>query len=105
MVRVAARIQKRRKICVSSMKGRQMAVEITHNQNGGRQYNKYQRTIKGTVVDVYDVLHAWEVHNPAIQHAIKKLLQPGLRGHKNRSQDLNEALASIKRAIELETPA
>ena len=53
-------------------------------------------------VDIYDVLQAWQVTNPAIQHAIKKLLQPGQRGHKTRAEDLQEALVSIERAIELE---
>lgn len=53
-------------------------------------------------VDIYDVLQAWQVTNPAIQHAIKKLLQPGQRGHKTRTEDLQEALVSIERAIELE---
>lgn len=53
-------------------------------------------------VDVYDVLKAFEVKCPAIQHAIKKLLCAGIRGHKGRRQDLAEARASIGRAIELE---
>lgn len=64
--------------------------------------NKYQRQVPSTTIDVYDVLVAWDVTNPAVQHAIKKLLQPGARGHKSKKQDLEEALASIKRAIELE---
>jgi hypothetical protein len=64
--------------------------------------NKYQRQVKGTVVDVYDILKAWDVRNPAVQHAIKKLLQPGQRGHKDALQDLREAGQSIERAIELE---
>ncbi len=63
--------------------------------------NKYQRNIKGVTVDVYDVLLAWDVRNPAVQHAIKKLLQPGQRGHKTEEQDLREAYVSIARAIEL----
>ena len=51
--------------------------------------NKYLKTIKlvdGSIIeiDVYDVLHAWNVTNPAIQHAIKKLLQPGARGTKSK---------------------
>ena len=64
--------------------------------------NKYQRKVKGTVIDVYDVLVAWEVTNPAVQHAIKKLLQPGQRGHKDIITDLAEAGYSIGRAIEIE---
>ncbi len=78
--------------------------------------NKYQKKIVGktddlfgkqmyvpVVVDVYDVIMAWAVTNPAIQHAIKKLLQPGERGHKTRAQDLKEAMQSLQRAIELES--
>jgi len=53
-------------------------------------------------VDVYDILAAWNVTNPATQHAIKKLLMPGTRGHKSTEQDLREARDSIERAIELE---
>lgn len=64
--------------------------------------NKYQRTVPSTTIDVYDVLHAYSVTNPATQHAIKKLLQPGNRGYKDTLTDLREALASIQRAIQIE---
>ena len=53
-------------------------------------------------MDVYDVLNAFKVTNPASQHAIKKLLAPGQQGAKSKTQDLKEALESVKRAIELE---
>lgn len=66
--------------------------------------NKYQREIRpGVHVDVYDVLQAWEVKNPALQHLIKKALQPGERGHKDLEQDLDDIIASAIRAKELET--
>jgi hypothetical protein len=69
--------------------------------------NKYQRDIpfdetQILTVDVYDILVAFDVRCPAIQHAIKKLLMPGQRGHKSRRDDLNEAIQSIERAIELD---
>lgn len=64
--------------------------------------SKYNRPCKGVTIDVYDVLQAFAVNNPATQHAIKKLLCAGLRGHKDKMQDLTEALKSIERAIELE---
>lgn len=65
--------------------------------------SKYHREIKpGVWVDVYDVLAAWAVDNPALQHLIKKSLQPGERGHKTREQDLADIVASAKRAQELE---
>lgn len=66
------------------------------------QPSKYNRPCKGITLDIYDVLQAFAVTNPATQHAIKKLLCAGLRGHKDKMQDLTEALKSIERAIELE---
>ena len=73
--------------------------------------NKYSRKIKtislGNVdhaiyADVYDVLTAFEVVNPAMAHAVKKMLAPGQRGAKGTIQDMKEAVESIERAIELE---
>ena len=51
--------------------------------------------------DVYSVLAAFEVDCPARQHAIKKLLMPGQRGAKSEVQDLDEALVSVSRAIDM----
>jgi len=63
--------------------------------------NKYHRDLKGVTVDVYDVLKAFEVTDPALQHLIKKALCAGLRGHKNHKEDLQDILDSAKRAVEL----
>jgi hypothetical protein len=73
--------------------------------------NKYAREITQTLadedqgftisVDVYDVLRAFNVTDPAIQHAIKKLLCTGIRGHKDSRQDLEEAVQSIERALDV----
>lgn len=63
--------------------------------------NKYAVDCKGRNIDVYDVLNAFAVTCPATQHAIKKLLMPGKRGHKNELGDLLEARASVDRAIDL----
>ena len=68
----------------------------------GKKLNKYQREIKGAVLDIYDILDAYDVRNPAIAHAIKKLLMNGNRGHKPMLQDYREAIDSIRRGIELE---
>ena len=66
------------------------------------KHNKYQRLVKGQWIDVYDILDAFDVINPALQHLIKKALLPGGRGHKTREEDLREILASARRAIKLE---
>ena len=66
--------------------------------------SRYLKPVPGkrVSIDVYDVLVAFEVTNPAIQHAIKKLLMPGRRGAKGVAQDLREARQSVFRAIEIE---
>ena len=67
------------------------------------KHNKYMREIKpGVWVDIYDVLQAWKITNPAQQHLAKKALQGGQRGHKNYETDMRDIIASATRAIELE---
>ena len=68
--------------------------------------NPYTRTLPtypdGTS-DIYCVLKGYEVTCPAIAHAVKKLLAPGCRsGGKSYIQDLEEAMQSIQKAIDLE---
>ncbi len=64
---------------------------------------KYNKEIKpNVIVDVYDVLQAWKVTNPALQHLIKKGLQAGNRGHKTLEQDMDDIIASAIRAKEIE---
>ena len=63
---------------------------------------KYNRPCKGVTIDVYDVLQAFNVTNPALQHLVKKALAVGQRGHKDKMEDLRDVLASAQRAIELE---
>lgn len=71
--------------------------------------NKYQRMIQHKangptlIVDVYDVLEAFRVNDQPIAHAIKKLLCAGTRGHKDKVQDLKEAIQSIERQLEKES--
>ena len=76
---------------------------------------KYRKTIVGktintgaikkyeaVVVDVYDVLVAFKVTDPAIAHAVKKLLATGQRGHKDKMTDLKEAHWQLERAMQTE---
>lgn len=67
--------------------------------------NKYLRTIRSRVngakaeVDVYDVIVAFGVTCPALQHAVKKVLCAGVRGNKTTTDDLNEAIISLQEAL------
>lgn len=53
-------------------------------------------------IDVYRVLQLWDVTDPCIQHAIKKLLVAGGRGHKDISKDVHEAIVSLQRWEEMQ---
>jgi hypothetical protein len=55
----------------------------------------------GVWVDVYDVLMAWGVTNPAYQHLIKKALKPGNRGHKDLMTDAQDIVDSAIRGKQL----
>lgn len=65
--------------------------------------SKYDRKIIGidgavTTVDVYRILDAFGVSDPATQHAVKKMLCMGLRGHKDYLTDINDSIESLQKA-------
>jgi hypothetical protein len=70
---------------------------------------KYARQIRQTLpgdtqgetltVDLYDVFDAFPTAN-RLQHAAKKLLMAGNRGHKDRETDLRDAIYSIERELQ-----
>jgi len=64
-------------------------------------YFKDVQTLKH--IDVYRVLVLFGVTNPCLQHAIKKLLCAGQRGAKDKKQDVQEAIASLLRYLEMQT--
>jgi hypothetical protein len=37
--------------------------------------NKYNRVCKGVTIDVYDVLKAFDVKNPALQHSASRAIE------------------------------
>lgn len=53
-------------------------------------------------IDIYRVLDLWEVHHPCLQHAAKKILVAGNRGHKDISKDIQEAIDSLTRWKEMQ---
>jgi hypothetical protein len=63
--------------------------------------NKYERACPYPTIDVYRVLELFNVTNPAIQHAVKKLLCTGIRGGKDFDQDLAESIQALTRLQEM----
>lgn len=56
-----------------------------------------------TEIDIYRVCDLFAVDDPsgATQHAIKKLLLPGQRGAKDRRKDLQEAIDTLQRRLQM----
>lgn len=54
-------------------------------------------------IDVYRVCKLFNVTDPCIQHAVKKLLCAGQRGVKSESQDVQEAIDTLVRYQEMQS--
>ena len=52
-------------------------------------------------IDVYRVLDLFQVTNPCVQHAVKKLLVTGKRGAKMYEKDIQEAIVTLQRHLEM----
>lgn len=68
-----------------------------------QKHSHYYKDVKHlTFIDVYRVLHLFNVSDPCLQHAIKKLLVAGGRGAgKDITQDVREAQDSLARFLEM----
>lgn len=67
-----------------------------------RKHNHYFKDVsKLQVVDVYRVIDLFEVKDPCIQHALKKLLVSGGRGVKDIDRDVQEAIDTLQRFQEM----
>lgn len=63
-----------------------------------RAHNHYFKDVSRLeVIDVYRVLGLFDVTDPCLQHAIKKLLVAGGRGVKDVSRDIQEAIDTLTR--------
>lgn len=76
--------------------------ELPVSDETPRAHGHYFRDVRHLDrVDVYRVLELFEVTDPCIQHAVKKLLVAGSRGSKGIYQDVAEAIASLERWQEM----
>lgn len=60
-----------------------------------RHYYKSVAALKE--VDVYRIIDLYDITNPCIQHALKKLLVLGGRGAKDEAKDVQEVIDTLKR--------
>ena len=75
----------------------------TRLQTLAEKYPHYHKKLPVGVktIDVYRVLQLFEVTDPCLQHAIKKLLACGNRGAKDNLTDIKEVMVSCQRWIEM----
>lgn len=69
-----------------------------------RKHAHYYKDVSAlTTIDIYRVLKLWDVTDPCLQHAVKKLLVAGGRGAgKDISQDVQEAIDTLTRWQEMQ---
>lgn len=72
-----------------------------------KQKNKYTITVtnaqgESITCDMYDLIKALKITNPALQHLFKKVGFTGMRGHKDKMTDMQDIIDSAVRAKELE---
>lgn len=61
------------------------------------KHNHYFRACPFDSIDVYRVLQIFGVTDPCLQHALKKILVAGGRGHKDISRDVQDAIDTLVR--------
>lgn len=67
-----------------------------------KKHSHYKKDVSRLeFVDVYRVLQMFEVTHPAVQHAAKKVLCAGGRGAKDWAKDIQEAIDSLQRALDM----
>lgn len=65
-------------------------------------YPHYFKDVSGVdAIDLYHVAKLYEINDPALFHAFKKIACAGKRGSKGQAQDVKEAIDALKRWQEL----
>ena len=66
-----------------------------------RAHSHYFRPCPYESIDVYRVLEIFSVTDPCLQHAVKKLLVAGGRGHKDIRRDIQDSIDTLIRWQEM----
>ena len=60
-------------------------------------HSHYYKPCPYETLDVYRVISIFGVTDPCIQHALKKLLCSGVRGHKDQEKDIQDVIDTLER--------
>lgn len=67
-----------------------------------RKHSHYYKDVsKLDVIDVYRIIDLYDITDPCDQHALKKILCPGERGHKDIIQDTQDVIDTMQRKLEM----
>ena len=67
-----------------------------------QKHSHYKKDVRHLdYIDVYRIIDLYELHDPCFQHAIKKILVPGARGHKDLTKDINDIIDTMQRKLEM----
>lgn len=82
--------------------GKSASEILVSNFASKHSHSHYKKDVSRLeMIDVYRVLSLFEVTDPCIQHAVKKLLCAGKRCGKSKEQDIREAVDSLNRALQM----
>lgn len=77
-------------------------VVIERKSGESPKYPHYFKDVSGVdAIDLYHVAKLYEINDPALFHAFKKIACAGKRGAKDQAQDVQEAIDALKRWQEL----
>jgi hypothetical protein len=67
-----------------------------------KKYPHYFRDVSHLqVIDIYRVIDLFGITDPCLQHALKKVVAAGKRGAKDTEKDIDEAIDSLNRKLEM----
>lgn len=67
-----------------------------------KKHKHYFKSVIGlNYIDIYRIFKLYNVTDPCLQHAIKKLILAGERGAKDQFKDVSEAKDTIERWIDI----
>jgi hypothetical protein len=71
-------------------------------QDSEKKHSHYFKDVsKLDYIDVYRVIDLFKIQHPCLQHAVKKLLVSGGRGHKDEDRDIQDVIDSCVRWQEM----
>ena len=67
-----------------------------------KEHNHYFKNVEHLdYIDVYRIIELFNISDPCLQHALKKLLVAGGRGHKDIDRDIQDVIDSCQRWQEM----